>query len=304
VNDAARYVIVNGAAGGGRCAGRCEPALDALRAAGFELEVAHTERPGHATELARAAFAKGHRRFISVGGDGTAFEVINGLFPEAEGAEVELGLLPLGTGNSFLRDFEILDPEAALSALRSWDARPVDLVKATHREGSFLYMNLIGLGFTARAGDLTNRRFKALGPAGYVAAVLVSVAALEKPIDPIRIDDGDYGDARPAAFLTFSNSKYTGGAMMMAPEADPTDGYLDVIRAGDIGRASLVKTFPKIFAGRHLEHPRVEQQRAKKVEFLEPRMQPVMVDGEIMHLALESLEVQPGALSVVTGGRR
>lgn len=304
MNDAVRYVVVNGAAGGGRCAGRCEPALDALRSAGFELEVAHTERAGHATELARAAFDAGHRKFISVGGDGTSFEVINGLFPGAEGANVELGLLPLGTGNSFLRDFAILDPDAALSALRSWDPQPVDLVEATHREGSFHYMNLIGLGFTARAGDLTNRRFKALGPAGYVAAVLVSVAGLEKPIDPIKIDDGDYGDARPAVFLTFSNSKYTGGAMMMAPDADPTDGYLDVIRAGDIGRASLVKTFPKIFAGRHLEHPRVEQQRAKKVEFLEPRQQPVMVDGEIMHLTLESLEVRHGAISVVTGGRR
>lgn len=304
MNDAGRYVIVNGAAGGGRCAGRCEPALDALRSAGFELEVAHTERAGHATELARAAFAKGHRKFVSVGGDGTSFEVINGLLPEAEGQGVELGLLPLGTGNSFLRDFAILDPDAALSALQGWKAQPVDVVKVVHTEGSFHYMNLIGLGFTARAGDLTNRRFKRLGPAGYVAAVLVSVAGLEKPVDPIKIDDADYGDARPAVFLVFSNSKYTGGAMKMAPDADPTDGYLDVIRAGDIGRASLVKTFPKIFAGRHVEHPRVEQGRAKKVEFLEPRKQPVMVDGEIMHLALESLEVRPGALSVVTGERR
>ncbi|MBO6934923.1 MAG: YegS/Rv2252/BmrU family lipid kinase [Deltaproteobacteria bacterium] len=304
MNDAGRYVIVNGAAGGGRCAGRCEPALDALRSAGFELEVAHTERAGHATELARAAFAKGHRKFVSVGGDGTSFEVINGLLPEAEGQGVELGLLPLGTGNSFLRDFAILDPDAALSALQGWKAQPVDVVKVVHAEGSFHYMNLIGLGFTARAGDLTNRRFKRLGPAGYVAAVLVSVAGLEKPVDPIKIDDADYGDARPAVFLVFSNSKYTGGAMKMAPDADPTDGYLDVIRAGDIGRASLVKTFPKIFAGRHVEHPRVEQGRAKKVEFLEPRKQPVMVDGEIMHLALESLEVRPGALSVVTGERR
>ncbi len=304
MNDAERYVIVNGAAGGGRCAGRCEPALDALRSVGFELEVAHTERAGHATELARAAFAKGHRKFVSVGGDGTSFEVINGLLPEAEGQGVELGLLPLGTGNSFLRDFAILDPDAALSALKGWHAQPIDVVKAVHAEGSFHYMNLIGLGFTARAGDLTNRRFKRLGPAGYVAAVLVSVAGLEKPVDPIRIDDADYGDARPAVFLVFSNSKFTGGAMKMAPEADPTDGYLDVIRAGDIGRASLVKTFPKIFAGRHVEHPRVEQGRAKKVEFLEPRKQPVMVDGEIMHLALESLEVRPGALSVVTGERR
>ena len=304
MNDARRFVIVNGAAGGGRCAGRCEPALDALRSAGFDLEVAHTERAGHATELARAAFAEGHRKFISVGGDGTSFEVINGLLPEGEGEGVELGLLPLGTGNSFLRDFAIFDADAALDVLREWEVRPVDVIRAVHESGSFHYLNLIGLGFTARAGDLSNRRFKAFGAAGYVAAVLVSVAGLEKPVDPIKIDDADYSDARPAVFLTFSNSKYTGGAMMMAPEADPTDGSLDVIRAGDFGRASLVKTFPKIFAGRHVDHPRVEQGRAKKVAFLEPRQQPVMVDGEIMHLALESLEVRPGAISVVTGGRR
>tara|TARA_B100001750_G_scaffold102968_1_gene81418 strand:- start:1746 stop:2654 length:909 start_codon:yes stop_codon:yes gene_type:complete len=302
VTDGRRtYVIVNGAAGGGRCAGRCEPALATLRQDGFDLEVAHTERAGHATELARAAFAAGHRRFISVGGDGTTFEVINGLMPEAVGQGVELGLLPLGTGNSFLRDFGILDSESALGALREWVPRPVDVVRATHRDGVFHYINLIGLGFTARAGDLTNRRFKALGPAGYVAAVLISVAGLEKPVDPVQIDGADYADARPAVFLVFSNSKFTGGAMMMAPGADPTDGYLDVIRAGDIGRASLVKTFPKIFQGRHVDHPRVEATRAKRVEFRSPREQPVMVDGEIMHLALESLEVVPGALSVAVG---
>ena len=295
------YVIVNGAAGGGRCAGRCVPALDALRREGFDLEVAHTTGAGHATELARAALASGHRRFVSVGGDGTTFEVINGLFPEAEGAGVELGLLPLGTGNSFLRDFGILDSDAALANLRRWRPRPVDVIRAVHRDGTLYFLNLLGLGFTARAGDLMNRRFKALGPAGYVAAVLVSVAGLAKPVDPVQLDDEPYADARAAVFLVFSNSKFTGGAMKMAPEADPTDGFLDVVRAGAISRLGLVRTFPKIFRGRHVEHPQVEQSRAKRVVFAEPRQQPVMVDGEILHLALESLEVVPGALSVVVG---
>jgi diacylglycerol kinase (ATP) len=293
------YAIVNGAAGGGRCAGRCEPALRTVRDAGFAVEIAHTQSPGHATELARAAFAAGHRRFLALGGDGTTFEVVNGLFPEAEDAQVELGLMPLGTGNSFLRDFAIESEDAALSALRRWETRGVDVIRAGHEGGTLHYLNLAGLGFTAAAGELTNRRFKRLGTAGYVAAVLVSVARLAKPVDPIRIDDDVHGDARPAVFLTFSNSKYTGGAMMMAPDADPTDGMLDVIRAGDIGRLDLVRTFPKIFRGRHTEHPRVETRRARRVEFLEPREQPVMIDGEILQLALRSLEVLPRALQVV-----
>lgn len=294
--------IVNGAAGGGRCRERAAEGLARLATMGVALDPpCFTEGAGHATQLAAEAWRAGRRRFLAVGGDGTSYEVINGLFPAATEANERpiLGLLPFGTGNSFLRDFGVRTLDDATQRIAHGTPRAMDVVRADHAKGAVHYLNLLGLGFTASAGDLTNRRFKGLGAAGYVAAVLLTTLRLEHPVDVVRLDDDPHADARPAAFLSFSNSKYTGGAMMMAPNADPSDGQLDVIRCGAIGRADLVRTFPKIFRGTHVEHRLVEQRRARRVELLEPREQPCMIDGEIVPLALRSLEVVHGALGVM-----
>ena len=98
------FAVVNPAAGGGRCRKLVGPALDRLRAGGINLEVVETGAPGQATALVRDAYARGYRKFIAVGGDGTSYEVVNGLFPSETGEPATLAFLPLGTGNSFLRD--------------------------------------------------------------------------------------------------------------------------------------------------------------------------------------------------------
>ncbi|MGH9777776.1 MAG: acylglycerol kinase family protein, partial [Candidatus Acidiferrales bacterium] len=98
--------VVNPAAGGGRCGKLAPAALDELRGAGLALEVAELKHPGHGSELAREAERRGFRKFLAAGGDGTAFEILNGLFPRAADApRPSLAFLPLGSGNSFLRDF-------------------------------------------------------------------------------------------------------------------------------------------------------------------------------------------------------
>ena len=297
----ATMAIVHGAAGGGSCARLASDALARPGEEGVRVEAQYTRGAGHAPELAREAWRAGWRRFLAVGGDGTGFEVVNGLLGDAENGErPALGLLPLGTGNSFLRDFEVTNAEEASARLvyaLHHGGRPIDAVRATHAEGSLHYINLLGLGFTAAAGELTNRRFKRLGDAGYVAAVLACVARLEHPVDPIALDAGE-ADDRPAVLLSFNNSQYTGGKMRLAPSADPADGKLDVIRV-ELGRGALLRTFPRIFKGTHVKHPQVEETRAAHVRFLEPRRQPVMIDGEILELALESLDVRPGALELL-----
>ena len=253
------WFIVNGAAGGGAC-GKKAPAVIAELSDVFpDARVARTDGPAHATALARDAVDAGATASISVGGDGTAFEVLNGLFPHADGAVLPaVGYLPLGTGTSFVRDFDVTDTQSALVALRSGRRTPVDVVRAEHADGVFHFVNLCSVGFTAEAGDLTNRRFKALGAAGYIAATLVTLARLQHPVFPVRLDGGDW-DRRPCALLSFSNSGYTAGTMNMAPGADPTDGRVDVVRVGPLGRARFLATFPKIFAGTHTQAADIEQ---------------------------------------------
>ena len=122
---------------------------------------------------------------------------------------------------------------------------------------------------------------------------------MKSPVFPLRLDGASEVDRRAAVFLSFSNSRYTGGTMMMAPEADPGDGLLDVIRVGEMGRFSLLKTFPKIYKGEHVAHPAIEQTQVARVDFEGLPALACMVDGEILTLTLRSLVVLPGALRVL-----
>lgn len=299
MSDEPFFAVVNTAAGGGRCRARFDGAYRRLTEGGLVVEPHFTDGPGHAIELIHEAYVAGRRRFLAVGGDGTGYEAVNGLFADDRAPEgAVLGILPLGTGNSFLRDFGVLSEEAAIAAILRGKTREVDVVRCEHGAGVLHYMNLLSIGFTARVGALTNERFKGLGSAGYVAAVLASLARLEHPVDPVALDSGPR-DARPAVFLTFSNSQYTGGAMHMAPHASTSDGKLDVIRAGELGRLAIATTLPKIFTGKHVHKAGVEESQVARVDFLEPREQDVMIDGEVLRLTLHNLEVRRAALTLL-----
>src|SRR5258707_1540265 len=106
------FAIVNPAAGGGRSARLAGPALADLREKGLRIDVIASTGKGHAVQLAREAYEQGYRRFLAVGGEGTAHEILNGVFAGSKSVErVALGFLPLGTGNSFFRHFSKNGPE-------------------------------------------------------------------------------------------------------------------------------------------------------------------------------------------------
>src|SRR5579883_2788348 len=147
------FAIVNPAAGGGRSVTLAGPALSRLRERGLQIDVIASSGPGHAVQLSREAYAQGYRRFLAVGGDGTAHEILNGLFAAGTPARrVALGFLPLGTGNSFLRDFSEDGVNASMEALLQGRTRPVDLLRLEHAEGQVISFNLLSLGFTADVG--------------------------------------------------------------------------------------------------------------------------------------------------------
>lgn len=292
--------IVNPAAGGGRSARLLGPALDRLGAAGLEVDLAPTRGPGQATELARDAYRRGIRNFIAVGGDGTAYEVVNGLFPDAtEGDRPTLGFLPLGTGNSFLRDFTDRGVEYAIESLIAARTRPCDVLRLRHKSGVLHYINLLSMGFAADVATLRARRFSAWGEPGYVASIFLTLARFNRRPFPVKIEGQKEFDRRECLFLTFNNSKFTGGTMMIAPNSKVDDGLIEYVRWGPIGRFGLIRNLPGLYDGTHIQHPLAERKASKKIEFNLDGPVDVMVDGEVLTLHCEELDVLPGALNVV-----
>ncbi len=292
--------VVNPAAGGGRCRKLVGPAIERLRAGGLQLEIAETTAPGIATGMARAAYARGIRRFIAVGGDGTSYEIVNGLFPEALGNDPPaLAFLPLGTGNSFLREFTDRGVDHAMEALLAKRSAPCDVLRLKHKDGVIHYINLLSVGFTADVATMRTRRFSGWGEVGYQSSIFICLARFRRRPFPLQVDGEEKIDRRPCLFLTFNNSKFTGGTMMIAPKAEVSDGLIEYVRWGPIGRIGLLRNLPTLYDGTHINHPLAERRPAKKIDFHLDAPVDVMVDGEVLTLHCQTLDVLPRALNVV-----
>lgn len=292
--------IVNPAAGGGRCGKLVSAALERLRGGGVDLEAVETSRPGEATELVRDAYRRGRRKFIAVGGDGTSYEIVNGLFPEAtNGERPTLAFLPLGTGNSFLRDFGDRGVDFAMEALLAGRSRACDVLRLKHKAGVIHYINLLSMGFAADVAAFRARHLQRYGQAGYLLAIFICLARLRRRPFSLRVEGAEKMDDRRCLFLTFNNSKFTGGTMMIAPQAEVDDGLIEYVRWGPIGRLGLIRNLHTLYDGTHVQHPLAERQGTRCVEFSLQQAVDVMVDGEVFTWQCERLDVLPSALTVV-----
>jgi YegS/Rv2252/BmrU family lipid kinase len=295
-------LVVNPAAGHGRSI-KCFERLEArLRAEIPGLEVRFSEHAGHAVEIGREAAVAGYDRLICLGGDGTPYEVINGLYAEGRPARLpEIGQIPAGTGNSFLRDFDILTPDQALEAILAGRRRKVDLVEFHYQEGAQTVrrysLNIIGVGLIADILQLTNERLKFMGSAGYSLAVLIRLARGMK--NRITIEaDGRRLEVSDSA-LVVSNSKYTGGKMKIAPPADPSDGRADLVLFKSVNRREIVSIFGGVFSGKHMAHPKVDTFQAAAISVeSDPRLR-LMADGELLGTTPLRIKVLPAELTIL-----
>ncbi|MEP7336695.1 MAG: diacylglycerol kinase family protein, partial [Acidobacteriota bacterium] len=219
-----------------------------------------------------------------------------------DGEKPTLGFLPLGTGNSFLRDFTSHSKGAsaqyALQAIIENRSRPCDVIRLKHQHGEIFYINILSLGFVADVATLANRRFKRLGAASYGLAVVMQLLNFQKRVFPLTLDGKPLADSPSTALLIFNNSKFTGGNMMLAPNADTADGQIEIVR-WSADRFDFIRNFPKCYDGSHIHHPLIWQARARRVELNFDGPTDIMIDGEVMTVQMESLEVLPSALNVM-----
>jgi diacylglycerol kinase (ATP) len=295
-------LIVNPTAGHGRGKKVYQSLAPRLNAEIPGLVIRESEHAGHSIELGRQAVEEGFDLIICLGGDGTTFEVINGLYAHGRPAKrPEIGLIPAGTGDSFIRDFGTTTPEEALTNILAGRRHASDLIEFEfHRNGEPVQMvsvNIIGVGLIADILKLTNEKLKPLGSFGYSLAVLLRLA--KGMNNRITIEtDGTWRDIRNSA-LVISNSKFTGGKMMIAPQADVADGRADLIVFREVNRREILSIFSKIFSGKHASHPKVEiiQAAAMGIEGEPPLM--VMADGELLGETPLQIKVWAGELTIL-----
>ncbi len=286
-------LIYNPASGGGKGYLRFRRAESQLALKGLRVDGIETKAPGHASELA-ADLATSHDMIFVLGGDGTLSEAANGILDSKH--DPTLGFLPAGTGNDFLRDFEIEDISHAADRIALGTPRAIDAVRV---EGDVKRwsINVFGTGFVSRAAKRCNDNYKWMGKNCYTAAVLRELVTLKNIETRLIIDGKDHSGRFP--LVTACNSIHTGGAMKMAPQARPDDGLVDVMTLDACGRVELLRVFPKIFDGSHVRHKKVRFHRAKKV-IIEPEMDsPLLADGEVFGSTPVTLTVKPGALKVL-----
>ena len=288
--------LVNPAAENG-AAGRRWPELAHEAASlGLQGETRFSERPGHLTELAREAAADADL-LVAVGGDGTVNEVVNGI----AGLDVELALIPRGTGGDFVRTFGIprkLD-RAVEVALRG-RTRAIDLGRGRYRswagedEESY-FANIASAGMSGAIAKRTNETSKALG--GKVSYAWATVAVFSRwRSDEVRVRVDGTEQAGRMHDVIVANGRYLGGGMKMVPEADPDDGLLDVLLIGDLTKRDLLLTMPKTYRGKHLPHPKATLLRGTTVEIDAPEPLPVELDGEQPGTTPVRFEIVPRAL--------
>ncbi|MGE5814069.1 MAG: diacylglycerol/lipid kinase family protein [Acidobacteriota bacterium] len=256
------------------------------------VDVAITAKGGDASLAAREAVASGCEYLFIAGGDGTLNEALNGVAAVEAGFDrVTLGLLPLGTGNDFANAINIpAEPDAALDLLVTATARKFDVGRLDDR----VFINVSAGGFVADVSDAVDSSLKSLaGRFAYLiggAKVLLGAEPFECHVN---------GRARSCLMFAVCNAPMFGGGRLIAPDAAPDDGALDVCLVGAMSLLEFVGLLRRVASGSHVTDERVTYFAAREVDLAFDREVRVNTDGEVFSAASCHYGVLAGAARVL-----
>ena len=229
---------------------------------------------------------------VAVGGDGTNFQVLNGLLSTFPSETLPpIGIVPVGSGNSFAKDLNIHTLDDGIRSIVQNRPRPVDVCSFTQAQKKIYFVNLAGVGFVTDVAQ-TAHKFKFLRDFSYVIGVFYRTLHLAFHSMELEIDGQMISGKN--CFVEFCNSRFTGGSMLMAPFARIDDGFMDIIVAGPLSRASLLATLPKIYKGTHLDHPCVRYFKARQARIITWPKKTILPDGEFFGTTPSTIRVHPG----------
>jgi len=298
-------VIVNPASANGATFKRWPEIASFFENERQEFVYSFTEGPDHATILARKYLHEGYDLVVSVGGDGTANEVVNGFFengkPISRGATY--GYISTGTGGDLGRTIGSSKVMAeAVKNIVNGTQRRVDLGKVSYISNSGedevrYFINVAGLGIDGDIVDRVNRTSKFFGGfLSFLWGTLVSVVFYRNKKMEISVDGKLICD-EPVTTVVVGNGCYFGGGMKALPNAVMDDGYFDIVILHNLSKLNLLATLPKVYSGSHLNHPRITSMRGRIVEVNSTEYALLNLDGEQPGRAPARVEILPGAIN-------
>ena len=296
-------VIVNPRSGGGLSEKRWAGVVGAISDGLGIFDTRFTESPGHARTLAHEEAKKGRKLVVAMGGDGTISEVADGLV--AAGCDVEMGIIPRGTGGDFRRSLGIENELfTAAEKVRKCKPRKVDVGRVSYTTHNGIaasrhFLNIASVGFSSVVAERANEGSKRLGGrVSFLSAVARSLLNYDNAEVSVSIDDGE--TRRMALlFAAVGNGRFFGGGMKICPEAILDDGYFDFVTVGDLGRLEMLANFHRIYAGNHLSMKDVHSVRCRRLQLnpADPKGEiPVEIDGETPGRLPAKFEIIQGAL--------
>lgn len=305
-------IIVNPKSASGATRDKWSLTASEVRAHFGPFSVAFTKSQGDGVVIAERAANSGRKFIIACGGDGTINEVANGIIQS--GKDVELGILPSGTGGDLRRTLVLpLSNREAAVALRTGETKLMDAGRVTFHdhEGEtvsryFLNISSVGLAAAVIKRVKGSKIFDWVPIDGVRGKANFAMSALQEVIGPdaatvrIRIDDGEERTVQTLC-LCIANSRFFGGGMMIAPDAKINDGLLDVINVGDMSTAKIIFNAYSLYRGTHLTLNEVKSTLAKKIEIsaADPGHEiPIETDGEMPGKLPATYEIVPGAIKV------
>jgi len=262
-----------------------------------------SEAPGHLAELAVRAADAGSDVLVVVGGDGSVYETVNGLVESGRARDVELAVFPRGTGKDFVRSMRIpKDLAGAIDVASSGRVRTIDVGRARFvawdgSETEAYFANFAGAGISGAIARRANVSSKAAG--GRISFLWATVAVFSRWQSAAMTAQVDETRRSGRMFEVLAmNGDYAGGGMWVTPEAEPDDGRFDVLLIGDVTKADFVRTFPKIYRGKHLSHPKIEVLHGGAVDVDADTRLPIVLDGEQPGTTPARFEIVRDALKV------
>ncbi len=300
------FTIVNPNAGNGKGKKDWDRISGLFERENIQIHPEFTQRRGDAIILTKEAIESGFRKIISVGGDGTLNEVVNGIFLQEQcpSVDISVGMIPVGTGNDWGRMFGIpLVYEGAVNVIKDNKLMLHDIGVITYFSGNEqkkrYFINIAGLGFEALVVKKTNRQ-KDKGRSNnaiYFYNLLTSLVSYTKTNADIIID-GKTNKCKVFS-VNVGNGRYCGGGMRQTPDALPYDGLLDITVIRDMGRIEIIRSLKILYDGTILSHPKVDGYRSDNLRVETESLLYAEADGESLGHTPVEFGIIPGAIKVV-----